>query len=349
MPSVWALFPLFRPSPDGHSALPAIRGRGIVILMPLGEKKLIQQIRRSARGGRAVVKGIGDDCAVLRLPPGEELLVTTDFTIENVHFRRDWHPPELVGRRCLTRGLSDIAAMGGEPRAAFLSLAVASDVPQKWVRRFLKGLLDLAEEFQLPLAGGDTAQSPAGIQADIVVVGSVRRGKAVLRSGAKPGERIYVTGELGGAAAALARLAELKPVGNADSRHFHSQPRVAVGQWLRRRRVASAMIDLSDGLSTDLEHICQESQVGAEIDAEAIPRARAGTGKQAVALDLALHGGDDYELLFTSASAVPAKVAGVRVTRIGRITRPKGMRLIGSDGKVRTLDAKGWEHFKGNL
>src|ERR1700677_1956768 len=154
----------------GHQ--PRQRSRGIVIDMPLGEKKLIQQIRRSARGGGAAVAGIGGDCAVLRVPPGHELLVTTDFTIENVHFRRDWHRPEVVGRRCLTRGLSDIAAMGGDPRAAFLSLAVASDVPRKWVDRFLKGLFALAEEFNVPLAGGDTAQSASGIQADIVVVGS---------------------------------------------------------------------------------------------------------------------------------------------------------------------------------
>jgi thiamine-monophosphate kinase len=321
-----------------------------VIGMPLSEKKLIQQIRRSARGGESVVTGIGDDCAVLSIPRGHELLVTTDFTIEKVHFRREWHRPELVGRRCLTRGLSDIAAMGGELRAAFLSLAVASDVPQKWVDRFLKGLLDLAEEFRVPLAGGDTAESPGGvgIQADIVVVGSVPKGKAVLRSGAKAGEQIYVTGELGGSAAALARLAESKPVGAEYFRHLRPLARVAVGQWLRRRRVASAMIDLSDGLSTDLEHICQESHVGAEIEAEAIPRAQVGLGKKQVALELALHGGDDYELLFTSAAAVPSEVAGVRVTRIGRTTQAAGMRLIGADGKARPLKAGGWEHFKGN-
>jgi thiamine-monophosphate kinase len=277
------------------------------------------------------------------------LLVTTDFTIEKVHFRRDWHRPELVGRRCLTRGLSDIAAMGGEPRAAFLSLAVPGDVPQKWVDRFLKGLLDLAEEFKVPLAGGDTAQSAGGIQADIVVVGSVPRGKAVLRSGAKAGERIYVTGELGGSAAALARLEESKPLGAEYVRHFRPQARVAVGQWLRQQGVASAMIDVSDGLSTDLEHICQESHVGAEIEAEAIPRAQVGLGKKRVALELALHGGDDYELLFTSAAAIPSEVEGVRVTRIGRTTQSAGMRLIGADGKARRLAAAGWEHFKGNL
>jgi thiamine-monophosphate kinase len=323
-----------------------------VVVVPLSEKKLIEQIRRLAGGGKSVVTGIGDDCAVLRVPLGHELLVTTDFTIENVHFRRDWHAPDLVGRRCLTRGLSDIAAMGGEPMAVFLSLAAAGGVPQKWVDRFLQGLLELAGEFKVPLAGGDTAQSAAGIQADIVVVGSVPKGKAVLRSGAKPGEGIYVTGELGGAAAALARLVESKPVGAAYSRYFRPQARVAVGQWLRQYRVASAMIDVSDGLSTDLEHLCRESHVGAEIEAEAIPRAQVGRwskepGKRRVALDLALHGGDDYELLFTSAKTVPSKVAGVRVTRIGRTTPSAGMRLIAPDGKSRPLKAAGWEHFKG--
>ncbi|MBZ5663383.1 MAG: thiamine-phosphate kinase [Acidobacteriia bacterium] len=317
--------------------------------MPLREKNLIQKIRRSAPKGRALVTGIGDDCAVLRLPRRHELLVTTDFTIEKVHFRRDWLRPELVGWRCLTRGLSDIAAMGGEPLAAFLSLAVAKDVPQKWVDRFLKGLLELAEEFEVPLAGGDTAQSAGGIQADIVVVGSVPTGKAVLRSGAKAGDQIYVTGELGGSAAALARLMEAKPTGAGYFRRFRPEPRIAVGQWLRQHGVASAMIDLSDGLSTDLEHICQESRVGAEIEAEAIPRAQAERGKKPVALELALHGGDDYELLFTSAAAVPQEVAGVRVTRIGRIMRSSGMRLIGADGKSRPLKVRGWEHFRGNL
>jgi len=355
------------PVTDGTGGHVTLGAGGIVIDVPLSEKNLIQHIRRSARRDRdkdgdsdsdkSVVTGIGDDCAVLRVPPGHELLVTTDFTIEEVHFRRDWHRPELVGRRCLTRGLSDIAAMGGEPRAAFLSLAVPSDVPQKWVDRFLKGLLDLAREFKVPLAGGDTAQSAGGILADIVVVGSVPKGKAVLRSGAKAGDQIYVTGELGGSAAALAWLIKSKPAGAKHFRHSYRQSRplarVAVGRWLRQRGVASAMIDVSDGLSTELEHICEESHVGAEIEAEAIPRAQVvrgkkELGKKRVALELALHGGDDYELLFTAPGRVPSKVAGVRVTRIGRITQSVGMRLIDGDGKVRALKAEGWEHFKGN-
>jgi thiamine-monophosphate kinase len=318
--------------------------------MPLQEKSLIKRIRLRARGGSAVVTGIGDDCAVLRLPPGHELLVTTDFTIEKVHFRRDWHRPDVVGRRCLARGLSDIAAMGGQPRAAFLSLALGSDVPQKWVDRFLNGLLSLADEFKVPLAGGDTAESPAGIQADIVVVGSVPQGKAVLRSGARPGDRIYVTGELGGSAAALAQLAAGLPMGAEAGAHFRPKPRLAVGEWLRRQSLPSAMIDVSDGLSTDLEHVCKESHVGAEIEAGAIPLARVGQRKQReVALELALHGGDDYELLFTSSRNVPARVAGVRVTRIGQITHANGMRLLDAEGRPRKLEARGWEHFHGNL
>ena len=314
----------------------------------MGEKSLIELIRRRARSGTAVIRGIGDDCAVLRVPAGHHLLVTTDFTLENVHFRREWHPPEVVGWRCLTRGLSDIAAMGGEPRAAFLSMALDRGVPQKWVNRFLAGLLEAAEEFRVPLAGGDTAQSAGGIQADIVVVGSAPKGTAVLRSGARPGDQIYVTGELGGSAAAIVRMREGKVRAEDYERHFHPTARVEMGRGLRRRGLASAMIDVSDGLSTDLEHICEESGVGAEIEVAAIPRARVGRPAQQVGFDLALHGGEDYELLFTSARKIPATVAGVQVTRIGRITRRRGMVRV-EDGRRQGLSAHGWEHFKGNL
>jgi thiamine-monophosphate kinase len=310
---------------------------------------LIERIRRRVRASASIITGIGDDCAVLRTPAGHQLLVTTDFTLENVHFRREWHPPAVVGWRCLTRGLSDIAAMGGEPRAAFLSMALDRGVPQKWVNRFLAGLLEAAEEFRVPLAGGDTAQSAGGIQADIIVVGSVPKGTAVLRSGARPGDSIYVTGDLGGSAAAIARMREGKVRAADYERHFHPAARVEVGRWLRRRGLASAMIDISDGLSTDLEHICEESGVGAEIEVAAIPRARVGRPAQQVGFDLALHGGEDYELLFTSAKRIPAKAAGVRVTRIGRITRKSGMVLIEAGGRRRRLLARGWEHFKGDL
>ena len=146
--------------------------------MPASERALIASFRRQASVGRGVLKGIGDDCAILRVPPGHETLVTTDFSLEGRHFRRDWHSPEFIGHRCLTRGLSDIAAMGGVPIAAFLSLALPPKLPQAWTNRFMKGLLSLASRHHVTLAGGDTAQSPSGVLADIIVLGSVPRGKA---------------------------------------------------------------------------------------------------------------------------------------------------------------------------
>ncbi|HZP24977.1 MAG TPA: thiamine-phosphate kinase [Terriglobales bacterium] len=311
--------------------------------MPLKEQQLIAQIRRQAprlRGGL----GIGDDCAVLRLPPGEEALLTTDFTLEDRHFRRDWHPPDAVGHRCLARGLSDIAAMGGTPRAVFLSMAVPAELPQAWVDRFVAGLLKLARRYSVPLAGGDTAESPAGILADIVVLGSVPKGKAILRSGARPGDLIYVTGNLGAATADLERLRLGETLhARSDRKHFYPEPRVAIGQFLRERRLASAMIDISDGLSTDLSHLCEESRVGAAIQADAIPAALPGED----GLQLALHGGDEYELLFTAPAdrPIPKQVAKVAITRIGEITRGRKMKLTLSDGKTEPLAARGWEHF----
>jgi thiamine-monophosphate kinase len=319
-----------------------------VIAVPLSEKALISRIRRSARRNLGVVTGIGDDCAVLRIPPGHEALVTTDFTIEGVHFRPEWHPPEVVGRRCLTRGLSDIAAMGGKPVAAFLSLALPRSLPQRYVDSFLEGILSLAKEYEITLAGGDTAESPGGVLADIVVLGSVPKGQAVLRSGAKPGDGIYATGELGGSADALAELFAGRKVHRADyPRHFDPVPRIVVGQYLREKRLASAMIDISDGLSTDLTHICEESGVGAEILETAIPRARSGREKTLVNLHHALHGGEDYELLFTARPEkhVLSRILGVRVTHIGQVTRPKRIMLVNQAGRRVKLRAQGWEHF----
>ncbi|MGA9508467.1 MAG: thiamine-phosphate kinase, partial [Candidatus Sulfotelmatobacter sp.] len=270
----------------------------------IAEKILIAQIRRRAKAGAnaAVLAGIGDDCAVLRMARRSgkpvDTLVTTDFSLEGIHFRSDWHTPESIGHRCLARGLSDIAAMGGEPIAAFLSLALSRNVSPSWVNRFANGLISLAEKYGVTLAGGDTAESPDGILADIVVVGAVPKGKAILRSGARPGDRIYVSGELGGSAAAVWKMRkDKKPRQKLNSRqfsrHFFPDPRIELGRILRQRGLASAMIDTSDGLSTDLAHICGESGVGAEIREEFIPRAHVGRLLKAVDLDLALHGGED--------------------------------------------------------
>ncbi|HZI57471.1 MAG TPA: thiamine-phosphate kinase [Verrucomicrobiae bacterium] len=316
------------------------------------ERNLIKHIRQLAgdSANKAVVRGIGDDCSVLRLSPGSELLVTTDLCLENVHFRRDWHPAPVVGHRCLTRGLSDIAAMGGDPLACFLSLglpeeSLPKDLPQVWVNGFLRGLLKLAKQFNVQLAGGDISSAPQ-VTADIIVTGQVPIGKAVLRSGARPGDRIYVTGSLGGAAAVLKQFYAgnvVKPT--RSSSHFYPTPRLEVGKWLRKQGVATAMIDLSDGLSVDLAHVCEESSVSALITARSIP-----VGKGAD-LQLALHGGEDYELLFTAPKRahVPAKIAGIKTTEIGEVRNRSNystaIQILGENGKIKPLAQRGWEHF----
>jgi thiamine-monophosphate kinase len=239
--------------------------------------------------------------------------------------------------------------MGGNPFAAFLSLALPQTLSQAWVDQFLKGLLKSADKFSVSLAGGDTAQSPGGILADIVVIGSVPKGKAIRRTGTRPGDRVYVTGALGGAAATLKLLFAGRKLRPADfPRHFHPIPRIEVGRFLQEKGLASAMIDLSDGLSTDLGHICEESGVGAEILAPAVPRASIGKPSREVELEFALNGGDDYELLFTAGPAkrVPAQIAGIPITQIGHITRRKHVILMNDQGVGSELRPKGWEHFK---
>jgi thiamine-monophosphate kinase len=311
------------------------------------ERSLIQQIRGMAASSAnsAVKAGIGDDCAVLRLKPGFELLVTTDLCIENVHFRRAWHPPAAVGHRCLTRGLSDIAAMGGQPLACFLSLGLPADVPQSWISGFLRGLLALARRHKVQLAGGDVS-SAAQITADIVVTGQVPFGTAIRRSGARPGDLIYVTGALGGSAATLKELFTGKAVKpTKSSPHFYPTQRLEVGKFLRKRHLVTAMIDLSDGISVDLTHICDESGVSSVLISNKIPIA--GNSN----LELALHGGEDYELLFTASKSlkVPSRIAGVAVTQIGEIRNRRdyssAIQILGDNGKVRPLPQRGWEHF----
>jgi thiamine-monophosphate kinase len=330
-----------------------------------GERALLVEIRKRATrsSGSGLRLGIGDDCALLAPRPGEEMAVTTDLSIAGRHFRLDWHPPEAVGHRALTRGLSDLAAMGARPVAAFLSLGlpreltIASGRRHSWVQRFFDGLLALAEANSTPLAGGDLAESPVAV-ADIVLVGAVPQGRALLRSGARAGDLLYVTGALGGAASGLARLAELaqaQPAAPNPPRipkkleailapHLYPQPRIRQGLWLQRRGMASAALDLSDGLSTDLAHFCQESGVAAEVDAALLPIHPAATLAQA------LHGGEDYELLFTApvTARLPRSIAGVPVTRIGRIAKPHSGQpaaiLLTPQGS-QPLKPHGWEHF----
>lgn len=328
----------------------------------MGELALIQHIRaRSPRAGASVRLGIGDDCAILRARTGEDWLVTTDFSLEGRHFRRDWHSPRSIGHRTLARGLSDIAAMGGRPVAAFLSLALprSAAADRRWLDGFLDGLLTLAALHGVTLAGGDTSESPGEtVLADITVVGAAAASRALRRSSARPGDTLFCTGTLGGAAAELHALQgdprsfqRASPSG--DHPHLFPQPRLATGQALLRRRLASACIDLSDGLSTDLHHLCQASGVSAEVDAAALPLhplARKLSPERG--LQAALHGGEDYELLFTArpGNSIPLTIGGVPVTAIGRITRhAKGVSTVllrQPTGRPTPLTPGGWEHLR---
>jgi thiamine-monophosphate kinase len=236
--------------------------------------------------------------------------------------------------------------MGGEPLACFLSLGLPSSLSQSWVDGFLQGLRDQARHFKIKLAGGDISSAPQ-VTADIVVIGEVPAGKALLRSGASPGDRIYVTGDLGGSGAVLKRLYrgdKIQPL--KSSRHFYPSPRIEAGRWLRQRSKANSMIDLSDGLSVDLAHICEESRVSAVLYADRVPVAKGAD------LALALHGGEDYELLFTApASAkLPHRIAGIKVTEIGLVKKrsnySSAIQILGKNGTVRSLAPLGWEHFR---
>lgn len=305
---------------------------------PIPEVALIQRIKSgSAKTGTGVRVGIGDDCAVLRVKAGEEMVVTTDLFLEGRHFRRDWNSPELAGHRCLARGLSDIAAMGARPVAAFLSLALPGDYSLGWVDGFLRGFHALAECFAVQLAGGDTGQAAGGeILADIVLVGAVAKGRALLRSGARPGDGIYASGRLGGAAAELRALGERRSKSRRDKfSEILPEPRIALGRALVSRRLASACMDLSDGLSSDLGHLCEASGLGAHLEGEALPIAHHAS------LQDALHGGEDYELLFTSSRKIPRTLTGVAVTRIGSMRAGRSVMLDGMP-----LEPGGWEHFK---
>ena len=313
--------------------------------MPNSESEMIRAIRdRAKRKGGAVAVAIGDDCAVLRPRSGEDLVVTTDLNLEGTHFLLDRHEPRSVGHRCLARGLSDIAAMGAHPLAAFLSLATPADTPQKWIDEFLSGFLALADRYDTTLAGGDISQSRSGIVADVMVIGGAKRGRAVLRSAARPNDIIYVTGWLGGSAATLEILLAGKepPRSDCSQRHFYPEPRIQVGAYLGKRKLARAMIDCSDGLSIDLAHICAESGAGAIVNRDLIPVAPGAS------LEQALHGGEDYELIFTASpkAKIPVEVGGVPITEIGWITRERGVYLTDVRTKPQPLEARGWQHFR---
>jgi thiamine-monophosphate kinase len=300
----------------------------------LTEENILERLRRRVlipRGSR-VIAGIGDDCAIFR-PRGskEDLLFTTDLLIEGVHFERATHSATQAGHKALARGLSDIAAMGGVPLFCLLSLALPDWANGRWVDGFYRGVLRLAKSTGLVLAGGDLAHAER-VMCDIVVAGSVPRGRGLRRDGARPGDLIYVSGRLGGSAYGL----DTKR-GRAWERHLRPQPRLALGRYLREKLRATACMDLSDGLSLDLRRLCLASKVSAEIE---LPPVFPGA-----TVERALHGGEDYELLFTvrAGTRVPARFENLPLTRIGIVRRgPAGRVLL--DGQP--LAPLGYDHFR---
>ena len=293
------------------------------------ETAVVESIRVLAQAGapnRSIVKSIGDDCAILRPRANEDLVFTSDFVLEDRHFTLNTHTASEIGRVALARSLSDLAAMGSEPVFCLVSLAIPARLGASWVRSFYKGLLKLAVKYKITLAGGDLANFNR-IVADVICCGRVPQGQAILRSGAKAGDGIYVTGTLGAAGRAL-RL---------DGRAVISEPRIAAGIALRKAGVSAGM-DLSDGLSLDLCRLCLESRVSADLDSD-LPIAPGAS------LEDELHGGEDYELLITASpeKKLPAKVAGAPITRIGTITRGRIGQIY---FKGRPLKTKGFDHFR---
>lgn len=324
-------------------------------LAELGEFGFIERVRRAAATtqGSGVRLGIGDDCAVLELPPGQLLLTSTDLLVEDVHFRREWSDWSSLGAKCVSVNVSDVAAMGGSPRHLYLGLAIPTDMAMEDLDAFLEGFIMAACDYGAVLVGGDTCRSPGPLLVSVTVEGAVPADQVVLRSGARPGDGIYVSGSLGDSALALQLLQSgQSPAPELALRHHRPQARVSLGRALSGKQLPSAMIDLSDGLLADLGHILQASAVGARLEQQQLPLSpafqkalRADPGL----LELALSGGEDYELLFTvppQKEAQLAKVdAGIPLTRIGIVTAEPGMQLLDANGRQRSAAVKGYNHF----
>jgi thiamine-monophosphate kinase len=325
-----------------------------------GETGLLERIRdtnsHSGIRNSGLSLAIGDDAALFKGSRGSDQILTCDWFLEGTHFLRGSHPPDAVGWKCLARAVSDVAAMGGVPRCFLLSLALPGTHAGSWLDQFLRGLRRAARRFGCMLAGGDTTRRQ-NILINVTVVGEVRSGWAVLRSHARPRDIVFLSGRLGEAELGLRLLRKGKgPINSRDlllQKHLYPEPRLALGHWLAEKRLASAMMDLSDGLSTDLPRLCAASGVGTRIEMCKIPAVRVpqrlGT-RSHDPLDLALHGGDDYELLFTVPprkwKQIPRSFHGIPITAIGEITQKRTLLLVDRSGLEVPLPNRGWDPFR---
>ena len=320
-------------------------------LQNLGEFGLIQRIQQQAGTAEHLVKGIGDDCAIQRQQSGRELLTSTDLLIEGVHFNREWISMEDLGHKSAAVNISDIAAMGGEPKSLFLGVAIPAELPVADLEAFTRGFLAEISEYGAVLAGGDTCRSLGPLMISVTVQGEIEAGQAACRNGAAAGDAIYVSGTLGDSALALQELmADRQPPAELLKRHNRPTARIALGRQLVENNQVSAMLDISDGVLSDLGHILAASGVGAEIELAALPLSE--TFKKALLnnpslVDLALAGGEDYELLLTSAehSLSDLTFVGAKLTKIGVLTSKSGLRVKDSDGCLYQCSRGGFDHF----
>jgi len=330
----------------------------------IGEFALIDRLQRflQAPSGSQVVKSIGDDCAVLQPSPESELILTTDSQEEGVHYRLDWSTPEDIGWRCLAINVSDIAAMAGWPLGAVVALSLPPELDVAFVDGLYTGMQALARDMACPIIGGNLTKTTGRVSVTITVLGEVPKGQAIYRSGAQPGDEIWVTGTLGGAKAGLEALLKPDalrgvPTAHALACYRRPQPRLREAQFLRQRATLHSLLDLSDGLSGDLRHICEASGVGAQIEAEAVPMhddtRRIAQALQADPLSYAIHGGEDFELCLT---AEPGQMDRIRVDfgqqfncalrRVGTVCRGADVTLKQPDGSESVLPAQGYDHFR---
>jgi len=318
--------------------------------------------QRVGSSSQSIVTGIGDDAAVFRSSSGKETVISTDLLVEDIDFRRTTTPPYLLGHKALAVSLSDLAAMGSRPLWSLISIGVPEDVWQSdFIDRFYDGWLDLANRYGVQLIGGDTSRTNERIVIDSIAIGECSAGMALKRTGANPGDQIFVTGSLGAAAAGLRLIERGANLGDEDLqkldhvllRQLRPEPRVGWGIVLGEERIAGAMIDLSDGLSSDLNHLCTASNVGALIDASLLPideRVVELCGRRALdPLQLALHGGEDFELLFTmkpeNVARLPRRVDGVEIKRIGEVMSANYGVKISEGSRIWDLKPGGWKHF----
>jgi len=321
-------------------------------LNDIAEKTLITEIRKefsSSKPGLSL--GIGDDAAVIKMGKSQFIL-TKDLLFEGTHFYKKWQPPFLLGRKSLNVSLSDIAAMGGTPLYALLGLGIPEITKPEWVEKFFSGFKSACDEFDVILSGGDVSLSRI-ISISVTVIGE---GKNIIkRSEAKPGDLIYVSGKLGDSAQGLllvkkgARLGEDKRKDTLLDAFFNPSPQVLLGKIMAKKGIASSMIDISDGLSVDLNHICEESGVGAEIYIDRIPVSEEVSFYQDKRIEICLHGGEDYSLLFTVPKEKKRQMDSLKkeyeITEIGQIISGKNIFLVRRNGKKEKLDIKGYQHF----